>query len=90
MPSPRQGAPPELPPRSLSPGTAVTNTGGTSNSISLSWHGQQDTVGVPIGRSSSAIMATQAAKPCDKVGFCLLFVCQIVAVFGLLYVLGLL
>lgn len=60
--SPRQeGAPPELPPRSASPAV------GSSNPISMSWHGQQDSVGAPIGRSSSAIMASQAAKAADKV-----------------------
>lgn len=71
VPSQRQCAPPELPPRSVSPSITVTNASGTSNPISLSWHGQQDNVGVPIGRSSSAIMATQAAKSSEKVCFCL-------------------
>ncbi|XP_018572953.1 E3 ubiquitin-protein ligase SH3RF1 isoform X2 [Anoplophora glabripennis] len=42
--------PPELPPRSISPAT-------TGNTISSSWHGQQDNAAVPLGRSSSAIMS---------------------------------
>lgn len=41
--------PPELPPRSTSP---------TANTISSSWHGQQDNATVPLGRSSSAIMSS--------------------------------
>jgi len=40
--------PPELPPRSTSP---------SANAISSSWHGQQDSAAVPLGRSSSAIMS---------------------------------
>lgn len=89
VPSPRQGAPPELPPRSTSPATAVTNSGGTSNAISLSWHGQQDNVGIPIGRSSSAIMTSQAAKPSDKVCFCLFFLGEICFVFVVIAVINL-
>lgn len=61
--------PPELPPRSTSP----------ANTISSSWHGQQDNVVLPLGRSSSAIMTGLTAqhltfgnpglaKTADKVG----------------------
>lgn len=67
--------PPELPPRSISPST-------TGNTISSSWHGQQDNATVPLGRSSSAIMSSvnnahltvgsaTIAKGSDKV--CLIF-----------------
>lgn len=42
--------PPELPPRSGSPAN-------TTNTISSSWHGQQDNAAAPLGRSSSAIMS---------------------------------
>lgn len=67
--------PPELPPRSISPAT-------TGNTISSSWHGQQDNAAVPLGRSSSAIMSSvnnahltvgsaTVAKASDKV--CLTF-----------------
>lgn len=52
--STRQGSsnlPPELPPRSASPAA-------TTNTISSSWHGQQDNAAVPLGRSSSAIMSS--------------------------------
>ncbi|KAJ8934742.1 hypothetical protein NQ318_004970 [Aromia moschata] len=60
--------PPELPPRSVSPAV-------TGNAISSSWHGQQDSATVPLGRSSSAIMsgvngahltAATLAKASDK------------------------
>lgn len=81
VPSSRQGVPPELPPRSISPATTVTNSTGTSNPISSSWHGHQDNIGIPIGRSSSAIMASQAAKPLDKVCFSIFFVGQLITVF---------
>lgn len=59
--------PPELPPRSTSP---------TANTISSSWHGQQDNATVPLGRSSSAIMSSvnltvTPAKASEKV--CLAF-----------------
>ncbi|XP_044253855.1 E3 ubiquitin-protein ligase SH3RF1-like isoform X3 [Tribolium madens] len=71
--SPRQTyntLPPELPPRSVSPATAT-------NTISSSWHGQQDNAAVPLGRSSSAVMSSvntthlslgsaTVAKPADK------------------------
>lgn len=74
--------PPELPPRSGSP--ANTNT------ISSSWHGQQDTAAAPLGRSSSAIMSglnsqLNVAKPVEKV--CVLTVtCGIfVAAFSVLF-----
>lgn len=56
---PRQSAnslPPDLPPRSASPATAT-------NTISSSWHGQQDNAAVPLGRSSSAIMSSVANSP---------------------------
>ncbi|XP_045480233.1 E3 ubiquitin-protein ligase SH3RF3 isoform X2 [Harmonia axyridis] len=46
------GAPPELPPRAVSPSVAP--------SISSSWHGQQEGVTVPLGRSTSAIMTSGA------------------------------
>lgn len=58
--------PPELPPRSGSPSV-------TSTTISSSWHGQQDAVCFPLGRSSSAIVPVQqlvgngTGKPSDKV-----------------------
>lgn len=45
--------PPDLPPRSSNPATAT-------NTISSSWHGQQDSAAVPLGRSSSAIMSSIA------------------------------
>lgn len=62
--------PPELPPRSSSP----------ANTISCSWHGQQDNVSSPLGRSSSAIItgtntqqltlpSSSTTKSSDKVGF---------------------
>ncbi|RZC36444.1 E3 ubiquitin-protein ligase SH3RF1, partial [Asbolus verrucosus] len=69
--SPRQAynnLPPELPPRSVSPATAT-------NTISSSWHGQQDNASVPLGRSSSAVMSNvntahlglgSATKPAEK------------------------
>ncbi|XP_063905217.1 E3 ubiquitin-protein ligase SH3RF1 isoform X4 [Zophobas morio] len=69
--SPRQtynNLPPELPPRSVSPANAT-------NTISSSWHGQQDNAAVPLGRSSSAVMSgvnttlglgSATAKPADK------------------------
>lgn len=71
--SPRQTyntLPPELPPRSVSPATAT-------NTISSSWHGQQDNAAVPLGRSSSAVMSSvnsthltaANAKITDKVCF---------------------
>lgn len=80
--SPRQNfnnLPPELPPRSISPATAT-------NTISSSWHGQQDNAAVPLGRSSSAVMSSvntahlnlgsaTCAKTAEKVcflRFCLL------------------
>lgn len=47
--------PPELPPRSISPAVAAANNT-PNNTISSSWHGQQDNASVPLGRSSSAIM----------------------------------
>ncbi|XP_022913310.1 E3 ubiquitin-protein ligase SH3RF1-like isoform X2 [Onthophagus taurus] len=53
--SPRQqtsNLPPELPPRSASPACSTNNT------ISSSWHGQQDHAGAGLGRSSSAIMSS--------------------------------
>lgn len=88
VPSSRHGTPPELPPRSISPGTAATNAAvGTSNPISMSWHGHQDNVGVPIGRSSSAIMASQASKPSDKVGFSLFCGCQVILLLIILLIL---
>lgn len=73
--------PPELPPRSLSPASAVAaanNTPSATNTISSSWHGQQDSAAVPLGRSSSTIMtqvnsaqhltlASSAAKSAEKV-----------------------
>ncbi|XP_044749981.1 E3 ubiquitin-protein ligase SH3RF1 isoform X2 [Coccinella septempunctata] len=46
------GAPPELPPRAVSPSAAP--------GISSSWHGQQEGVAVPLGRSTSAIMPSGA------------------------------
>jgi E3 ubiquitin-protein ligase SH3RF len=71
--SPRQtynNLPPELPPRSVSPATAT-------NTISSSWHGQQENAAVPLGRSSSAVMSSvntthlslgsaTVAKPAEK------------------------
>ncbi|KAL3267157.1 hypothetical protein HHI36_011296 [Cryptolaemus montrouzieri] len=46
------GAPPELPPRAVSPSAAP--------SISSSWHGQQEGVAAPLGRSTSAILPGSA------------------------------
>ncbi|KRT84805.1 SH3 domain-containing protein [Oryctes borbonicus] len=69
--SPRQlsNLPPELPPRSASPACGT-------NTISSSWHGQQDNAAIALGRSSSAIMSSVTAqsmssannvgKPADK------------------------
>lgn len=64
--------PPELPPRSGSPSV-------TTNTNSSSWHGQQENVASPIGRSSSAVMHVQhlgangvGIKQSDKV--CYVFV----------------
>lgn len=62
--------PPELPPRSSSP----------ANTISCSWHGQQENTASPLGRSTSAIMtgtnsqqltlpSASTTKSSDKVGF---------------------
>ncbi|KAB0799850.1 hypothetical protein PPYR_07730 [Photinus pyralis] len=59
--------PPDLPPRSSSPAIAT-------NTISSSWHGQQDNAAMPLGRSSSAIMSSVAlptngptvGKPLDE------------------------
>ncbi|KAK4887754.1 hypothetical protein RN001_004025 [Aquatica leii] len=56
---PRQSAnclPPDLPPRSSSPAIAT-------NTISSSWHGQQDNAAMPLGRSSSAIMSSATNTP---------------------------
>lgn len=47
--------PPELPPRSASPACGT-------NTISSSWHGQQDSAAVALGRSSSAIMSSVTAQ----------------------------
>lgn len=65
------GVPPELPPRTVSPSA--------TSSISSSWHGQQEGVTVPLGRSTSAIMPSSAqflasassTKSNDKVCACL-------------------
>lgn len=84
--SPRQtynNLPPELPPRSVSPATAT-------NTISSSWHGQQENAAVPLGRSSSAVMSSvntthlslgsaTVAKPAEKV--CSIVVCLTVCLF---------
>ena len=48
-------SPPELPPRSASP-SHPTNT------ISSSWHGQQDAASLVLGRSSSAIMSSVTSQ----------------------------
>lgn len=65
--------PPELPPRSVSPACGT-------NTISSSWHGQQDNAAIALGRSSSAIMSSVSAqsmsannvgKTVDKVCFTL-------------------
>lgn len=80
--------PPELPPRSSSPAT-VTNT------ISSSWHGQQDNAALSIGRSSSAIMtnttthltvSTTTPKSSDKVCDCLLILLFTVALLFIIVV----
>ncbi|KAI4462926.1 sh3 domain-containing [Holotrichia oblita] len=56
--------PPELPPRSASPACST-------NTISSSWHGQQDNAAIALGRSSSAIMSSvtvQSMSPANNVG----------------------
>lgn len=76
--------PPELPPRSGSPSV-------TSNTISSSWHGQQDSVSVPLGRSSSAIMPAQqlvgnsSGKPSDKVCYAFI-ICQLLIIVFLILI----
>lgn len=78
--------PPELPPRSGSPANST-------NTISSSWHGQQDNAAAPLGRSSSAIMSgintqlnvTTVAKPVEKVCVmsitCFIFVTALFVIF---------
>lgn len=75
--------PPELPPRSSSP-ALVTNT------ISSSWHGQQESTTLPLGRSTSTIMTgasatqppigtTSVIKTSDKVCYIFLSLLFLVA-----------